>query len=48
VFRNTWTTRSVEAGADLLKVASFLGDTIDTVRENYMHLSPDFLAHVVD
>lgn len=48
VFRHTWATRSVEAGADLLKVASFLGDTIDTVRENYMHLSPDFLSDVVD
>ena len=48
MFRHTWATRSVETGADLLKVASFLGDTIDTVRENYMHLSPDFLADVVD
>ena len=48
VFRHTWATRAVENGADLLKVASFLGDTIDTVRENYMHLSPDYLSDVVD
>lgn len=48
VFRHTWATRAVESGASLEKVAAFLGDSIDTVRENYMHLSPDYLRDVVD
>jgi len=48
VFRHTWATRAVESGVPLEKVAAFLGDSIDTVRENYIHLSPDYLRDVVD
>lgn len=48
VFRHTWATRAVEDGVPMEKVAAFLGDSVDTVRENYMHLSPGFLLDVVD
>ena len=48
VFRHTWATRAVERGVPLSKVAAFLGDTEKTVRENYMHLSPDYLRDVVE
>ena len=29
-------------------LVGFLGDTIKTVEENYMHLSPDYLRQAVD
>lgn len=48
VFRHTWATRAVEDGVPMEKVAAFLGDSVDTVRENYMHLSPGYLTDVVD
>lgn len=48
VFRHTWATRAVSRGVELEKVAKFLGDTVDTVRENYEHLSPHYLNDVFE
>ena len=36
------------AGNDIKDVAEFMGDTEKTVRENYEHLSPNYLARMVD
>jgi hypothetical protein len=33
-------------GIPIDKVAKFMGDTVKTVRENYEHLSPDYLRDV--
>ena len=38
----------VEDGLDMKIIAAFLGDTIKTVEENYLHLSPDYLRQAVD
>lgn len=48
VFRHTWATRAVMAGAKISKVAMFLGDSEETVKKNYLHLSPDYLRDIVD
>ena len=48
VLRHTWATRKIIDGHPIEKVAEFLGDNPDTVRENYMHLTPDYLRSVVD
>tara|TARA_B100000768_G_scaffold140956_1_gene132499 strand:- start:89 stop:1138 length:1050 start_codon:yes stop_codon:yes gene_type:complete len=47
VFRHTWATNAALAGKDMAKVAAFMGDTEDTVRKNYIHLTPDYLDDVV-
>lgn len=47
-FRHTWATHAIEDGMPILKVAKFLGDTEETVRENYEHLSPDYLRDVIN
>ena len=46
-FRHTWATKKITAGFDIKKVAEFMGDTEATVRKNYEHLAPDFLADFV-
>ena len=48
VFRHTWATRKAMAGLSLHKIAMFLGDTEKTVRQNYVHLTPDYLSDAVD
>jgi predicted transcriptional regulator len=35
-------------GKTIEKIAQFLGDTEETVRKNYIHLTPDYLEDVVD
>lgn len=47
-FRHTWATRAAEDGVAMMKIAQFLGDTVQTVEKNYLHLSPDYLRDVVD
>ena len=37
-FRHTWATNAVIDGKPIEQVAAFLGDTVDTVRNNYIHL----------
>ena len=46
-FRHIWATKKITAGFDIKKVAEFMGDTEATVRKNYEHLAPDFLADFV-
>jgi site-specific recombinase XerC len=36
------------AGKDIKDVAEFMGDTEESVRRNYEHLDPEYLAHMVD
>ena len=48
VFRHTWATRAVERGVVIGKVAAFLGDNEETVRKNYIHLSPDYLRDALE
>ncbi len=48
VFRHTGATNAVIDGKPIEQVAAFLGDTVDTVRKNYIHLTPDYLRSVVD
>ena len=38
----------IRAAYKIQIIAAFLGDTIKTVEENYMHLSPDYLRQAVD
>lgn len=45
-FRHSWATHKVMKGIPIDKVAKFMGDTVKTVRENYEHLSPDYLRDV--
>jgi len=47
-FRHTWATNQIMAGKPIKKVAEFMGDTEETVRRNYEHLDPNYLADMVD
>ena len=47
-FRHTWATNKIMAGVNIKDVAEFMGDTEKTVRDNYEHLAPNYLAHMVD
>ena len=47
-FRHTWATNKIMAGEDIKDVAEFMGDTVESVRRNYEHLDPEYLAHMVD
>ncbi len=47
-FRHTWATHKIEDGKPIKKVADFLGDTEETVRKSYEHLSPDYLRDVIN
>ena len=47
-FRHTWATNKIMAGEKIKDVAEFMGDTEESVRRNYEHLDPAFLAHMVD
>ena len=48
VFRHTWATNAALAGKDISKIAAFMGDSEETVRKNYIHLTPEYLSDVVD
>ena len=47
-FRHTWATHAIEDGISISKVAEFLGDSEETVKENYKHLQPDYLRDVIN
>ena len=47
-FRHTWATNKIMAGENIKDVAEFMGDTEKTVRDNYEHLAPNYLAHMVN
>ena len=47
-FRHTWATHAIEDGVPISKVAEFLGDSEETVKENYKHLQPDYLRDVIN
>ena len=47
-FRYTWATNKIMSGENIKDVAEFMGDTEKTVRDNYEHLAPNYLAHMVD
>lgn len=36
------------AGTTLEEVAATMGDNIETVRENHLHLSPEYLRNAVE
>ena len=48
VFRHTWATRAVMRGVPIKKVAKFMGDSEETVRKTYEHLSPHYLNDVFE
>ena len=45
---NSWATNKIMAGENIKDVAEFMGDTEESVRRNYEHLDPEYLAHMVD
>jgi len=47
-FRHTWATRAAEDGIPMKDIADFMGDTEETVKKNYLHLSPDYLRSVIN
>lgn len=47
-FRHTWATRAAEDGVSMKVIADFMGDTEKTVRDNYLHLSPDYLRSAIN
>tara|TARA_B100000925_G_scaffold158584_1_gene119093 strand:- start:212 stop:1315 length:1104 start_codon:yes stop_codon:yes gene_type:complete len=47
-FRHTWATRAAEDGVPMKTIADFMGDTEETVRKNYLHLSPDYLKEAIN
>jgi len=47
-FRHTWATRAAEDGVPMKTIADFMGDTEETVRNNYLHLSPDYLKEAIN
>jgi integrase len=47
-FRHTLATRMAIAGADMKAIAGMLGDSLETVEKNYLHLSPGYLRSGLD
>ena len=45
---HTWATNKIMAGANIKDVAEFMGDTEKPVRDNYEHLAPNYLPHMVN
>lgn len=48
VFRHTFATHLVQAGVPLVEVAQLLGDSLETVEKNYLHLSPGHLKQAIN
>ena len=46
--RHTWATLAARAGVDLYEIAGVLGDTLQTVQNNYLHHCPDHLRGAVN
>lgn len=46
--RHTWATLAARAGVDLYEIAGVLGDTLQTVQQNYLHHCPDHLRGAVN
>lgn len=46
--RHTWATDAAAAGVSMWEIAGVLGDTVETVTKNYLHLSPDHLRSAVN
>lgn len=42
--RHTWATQAIERGVDPLKVAGMMGDTLETILANYVHMTPNYLS----
>ena len=42
-FRHSLATRMAQAGVEMVQIAAMLGDNIQTVEKNYLHLSPQYL-----
>ena len=47
-FCHTWATRAAEDGVPMKTIADFMGDTEETVKKNYLHLSPDYLKEAIN
>jgi len=47
-FRHTLATRMAEAGVEMRDIAAMLGDSIKTVENNYLHLSPQYLRGALE
>lgn len=45
--RHTWATAKIKAGTPPALVAKMMGDSLDTVMRNYVHLLTDDLSHLV-
>ena len=48
VLRGTWATYAELAGQEMAEIATFMGDSEETVRKNYIHLPPEYLSDIVD
>jgi integrase len=46
--RHTWATWAAQRGVSMYEIAGILGDTIQTVTENYLKYCPDHLRHAVE
>jgi integrase len=46
--RHTWATQAARAGVPLWEIAGVLGDSLETVRKNYLHHCPEHLRSAVD
>lgn len=46
--RHSWATRAARAGVDLYQIAGVLGDSMQTVTENYLHHCPEHLRSAVN
>lgn len=46
--RHTWATLAARAGKDLYDIAGVLGDTLQTVINNYLHHCPEHLRNAVN
>jgi integrase len=46
--RHTWATHAAQDGLQMETIAAFMGDTVQTVIKNYLHLSPDHLRQAIN
>ena len=46
--RHTWATHAAQDGLPMEAIAAFMGDTVQTVTKNYLHLSPDYLRQAIN
>ena len=48
VMRHTWGSLRAMRGRSLYEIAKFMGDTLQTVENNYLHLTPDHLRDIAN